>query len=105
MGKTTLAVAALHHQGVMNKYTHRHFVSCESASGCGDLVAIIGSHLGLDSSSQLSKTILRHFSESAPSILVLDNFETPWEPVDSRTEVEDFLSLLTEVSHLDLLVT
>ncbi|KAJ7132133.1 hypothetical protein C8R44DRAFT_730849 [Mycena epipterygia] len=103
MGKTTLSIAALHHPGIMNKYTPQYFVSCESASSCADLVAIIESYLGLDPSSQLSKAIVRRFSECTPSILVLDNFETPWEPVDSRTDVEEFLSLLTEVSHLGLL--
>ncbi|KAJ7460651.1 P-loop containing nucleoside triphosphate hydrolase protein [Mycena latifolia] len=105
MGKTTLAVAALHHPDVMDKYAHHHFISCESASSRGDLVAIIGSHLGLEPSSQLSKAILRHFAECPPSLLILDNFETPWEPSDSRVEVEEFLSLLTDVPHLGLLVT
>ncbi|KAJ7695053.1 P-loop containing nucleoside triphosphate hydrolase protein [Mycena rosella] len=105
MGKTTLAVAALHHPDVMDKYTQCYFVSCESARSCGDLVAIIGSHVGLEPSSQLSKTILRHFSEGAPTLLILDNFETPWEPAASRAEVEEFLSLLTDVLQLGLLVT
>jgi hypothetical protein len=31
--------------------------------------------------------------------------ETPWEPVSTRTNVEEFLSLLTDISHLDLLVS
>ncbi|KAF7370919.1 NB-ARC domain-containing protein [Mycena sanguinolenta] len=105
IGKTTLAIAALYHPSVVDRYPHRHFVSCESASNCRGLVSIIGSHLGLEASSQLTKAILRHFSESAPSMLVLDNLETPWEPAGSRGEVEEFLSLLTDVSNLGLLVT
>ena len=105
IGKTTLAVAALHHPSVVDRYSHRHFVSCESVSNCRGLVAVIGSHLGLEPSSQLTKAILRHFSESAPSMLILDNLETPWEPAGSRAEVEEFLSLLADVSNLGLLVS
>jgi hypothetical protein len=36
--------------------------------------------------------------------MILDNFETPWEPVESRAKVEDLLSLLAGIPHLALLV-
>ncbi|KAJ7810065.1 hypothetical protein B0H14DRAFT_2607578 [Mycena olivaceomarginata] len=39
IGKTTLAMAALHHPAIMEKYNLKHFISCESASTCDDLVA------------------------------------------------------------------
>ncbi|KAJ7817671.1 hypothetical protein B0H14DRAFT_3741639 [Mycena olivaceomarginata] len=49
----------------------------------------------------------RHFVSifRTVAILILDNMETPWEPVSTRTNVEEFLSLLTDISHLALLVT
>ncbi|KAJ7838257.1 hypothetical protein B0H13DRAFT_2367628 [Mycena leptocephala] len=38
IGKTTLAMAALHHSTIMDKYYLRHFISCESANTGDDLV-------------------------------------------------------------------
>ncbi|KAJ7206183.1 hypothetical protein C8J57DRAFT_1484885 [Mycena rebaudengoi] len=34
-----------------------------------------------------------------------DNLETPWEPFSARSEVEEFLSLLTDAPHLGLMIT
>ncbi|KAJ7883741.1 hypothetical protein B0H13DRAFT_1628974, partial [Mycena leptocephala] len=104
MGKTTLAMAALHHPAIIEKYNLRHFISCESASTCADMVAIIGSHLGLEPSNLLSKRILQHLAQCGPCLVVLDNFETPWEPIESRGQVEDFLSLLADITSLALMV-
>ncbi|KAJ7917612.1 hypothetical protein B0H13DRAFT_2441141 [Mycena leptocephala] len=84
MGKTTLATAA-------------------SATTCGDLATTIGFHLGLDSSLHISNAIVQHFGQCGPCLVVLDNLETPWEPLESRGEVEEFISLLTDVPHLALL--
>ncbi|KAJ7908200.1 hypothetical protein B0H13DRAFT_1575152, partial [Mycena leptocephala] len=38
-------------------------------------------------------------------LLVLDNLETPWEPIQSRPGVEGLLSLLTDIPHLALIIT
>jgi hypothetical protein len=105
VGKTTLSVAALHVPAVMERYSHRHFVSCESVNTGVDLVLIIGSHLGLEPSRQLSRDIIRHLTKAGPSLLLLDNLETPWEPLESRGGVEEFLSLLADAPHLALLVS
>ncbi|KAJ6533765.1 P-loop containing nucleoside triphosphate hydrolase protein, partial [Mycena vulgaris] len=105
IGKTTLAMAAIHHAAVMEKYHSRYFISCESAKSSADLVSIIGSHLGLEPSRQLSKAIVCHFEESGKCLIMLDNLETPWEPLESRAGVEEFLSLLADVPDLALLIT
>ncbi|KAJ7323044.1 P-loop containing nucleoside triphosphate hydrolase protein [Mycena albidolilacea] len=105
MGKTTLAMAALHHPAVTEKYGLRHFISCESADTLGDLVTTIGLHLGLEPSAMSSKTILRHFAQCGTCLVVLDNLETPWEPLDSRAQVEEFLSLLADNPSFGLLLT
>lgn len=104
IGKTTLATAALHHPDISAKYAHRHFVSCESAANHTDLVSLIASHIGLTTSRNTSKLLIRHFSGCPPSILLLDNFESCWEPPGSRRQVEDFLSLLSDIPHLALFV-
>jgi hypothetical protein len=105
MGKTALALAALHHPAIMAKYNLRHFISCESASTSADLMTIIGLHLGLEPSSQLSKIIVQHLEQCPPCLVVLDNLETPWEPIESRPQVEAFLSLLASIPNLGLLVS
>jgi hypothetical protein len=104
MGKTTLAVAALHHSKVVDTYPTRHFITCDSAHTSDDLVATISFNLGLSVSQGLAKAIVHHLSTGPPCLLILDNFETPWEPADSRPSTEEFLSLLTDVPHVGLLV-
>ncbi|KAJ7471105.1 P-loop containing nucleoside triphosphate hydrolase protein [Mycena latifolia] len=105
MGKTTLAMAALHHPTIIEKYNFRHFISCESANTGVELVSIVGAHLGLEPSRQLYEAIVRHFEGSEPCLLVLDNLETPWEALESRGNVEEFLSSLADVPSLALLIT
>ncbi|KAJ7900511.1 P-loop containing nucleoside triphosphate hydrolase protein, partial [Mycena leptocephala] len=105
MGKTTLATAALHHPVIMQKYPIQHFVSCESTNTSFELVSMLVSHLGLENSRQLPQIIVQHFWQCGPCLLVLDNFETPWEPSHSRSKVENFLSTLTEVLNLALLAS
>lgn len=105
MGKTSLAKAAVHHTELTAKYKqHRHFVSCDSATNRVELAALIGSHLGLSSSKDLTRSVVQHFSGSPPSLLILDNLETVWEPIESRGDIEEFLSLLADVDHLSLIV-
>ncbi|KAJ7262917.1 hypothetical protein C8J57DRAFT_1719154 [Mycena rebaudengoi] len=105
IGKTSLALAALHSSDIMAKYPHRHFVSCECANGDIGLMSAIISYLTIEPSRHPANDIFDYFSERDPTILVLDNFETPWEPLGSRAEVEDFLSLLTEIPNLALVIT
>ncbi|KAJ6570508.1 P-loop containing nucleoside triphosphate hydrolase protein, partial [Mycena vulgaris] len=105
MGKTSLASAVIHNISVAAKYPQRYFVGCHSTATCNDLVASISSHIGLEKGSNLARKIINHFKFSQPSLLVLDNFETVWEPLNSRNEVEKFLSSLADVPHLAILIT
>jgi Cdc6-like AAA superfamily ATPase len=105
MGKTSLARAILHHTEITAKFgQHRYFVSCDSIATRVELVALIGSHLGLKPDRDLTKPVIQYFSRSPPSLLILDNLETVWEPAESRGDIEGFLSLLTDVNHLALMV-
>ncbi|KAJ7084666.1 hypothetical protein C8R44DRAFT_894111 [Mycena epipterygia] len=105
MGKTSLALAALHQTDITTKYSHRYFVSCHSAGNCSELSSIVASHIGLEMGSQTTRRIVHHFMTNPPALLILDNFETPWEPSGTRSEVEDFLSLLTDMPHLAIVVS
>lgn len=105
MGKTTLAKAVLHHPDISTKFQHRFFVNTESANSSIELAALIGLHLGLHPRPDLTKPVVQHFSKQSPCLLILDNLETPWEPIQSRGGTEEFLSLLTDVEHLALIVS
>ncbi|KAJ7278980.1 hypothetical protein C8J57DRAFT_1573985 [Mycena rebaudengoi] len=105
MGKTSLATAALHNPQVEAKYSHQYFVPCHSSPTCTELAVTIADHIGLEKGSNMAKKIAHHFAHAPPSLLILDNLETPWESLSSRSEVEEFLSLLTDVPHLGLMIT
>ncbi|KAJ7099782.1 P-loop containing nucleoside triphosphate hydrolase protein, partial [Mycena epipterygia] len=98
MGKTSLAKVALHHKDIISKYQHRFFVAADSATTSIELAALIGLHLGLKPAKDLTKPVVHYFSNESPSLLVLDNLETLWEPIESRGGVEEFLSSLTDIT-------
>jgi hypothetical protein len=104
MGKTSLARAVLHHPDTSAKFEHRFFVSGEAATTSIELAALVGLHVGLNPGENLTKPVVQYFSRKSPCLLVLDNIETVWEPIQSRSGVEEFLSLLTDVEHLALIV-
>ncbi|KAF7334985.1 ATPase-AAA-core domain-containing protein [Mycena venus] len=103
MGKTSLARAVLHHPETTAKYTqHRYFVACDSATSKVELAALIGAHLGLKPSKDLTGAVVKFFVTAPLSLLILDNLETVWEPMECRHDIEEFLSLLTDVQHIAL---
>ncbi|KAJ7111435.1 hypothetical protein C8R44DRAFT_534732, partial [Mycena epipterygia] len=97
MGKTSLAKAALHHPNIVSKY-ERFFVAADSATTSIELAALIGLHIGLKPGKDLTKPVVHYFSTKGPCLLVLDNLETLWEPMESRGGVEEFLSSLTDIT-------
>ncbi|KAJ7839729.1 P-loop containing nucleoside triphosphate hydrolase protein, partial [Mycena olivaceomarginata] len=106
MGKTSLARAVLHHAEITKRYNqHRFFVACDSAATQVELAALIGAHVGLKPGKDLTHPVVQYFSSNSDSLLILDNLETLWEPAESRGNIEEFLSLLTGVDHLALLIT
>ncbi|KAJ7482585.1 hypothetical protein FB451DRAFT_1364581 [Mycena latifolia] len=106
MGKTSLARTILHHPQVSAKYEqHRFFVACDAASSSVHLAALIGGHVGLMPGQDVTKPVLHYFSGSPPSLLILDNLETVWEPNECRADVEKFLGLLEDIEHLTLIIT
>ncbi|KAJ7936113.1 P-loop containing nucleoside triphosphate hydrolase protein [Mycena leptocephala] len=106
MGKTTLARAVLHHPKVTDIYgQHRFFVTSDSASTKTELAALIAAHLGVKPGKDATKPVVQYFSSNPACLLILDNLETVWEPTGSRGDIEEFLSLLTDVGHLGLIIT
>ncbi|KAJ7922753.1 hypothetical protein B0H13DRAFT_2267444 [Mycena leptocephala] len=106
MGKTSLARAIIHRTEITERYNqHRFFVACDSAATQVELAALIGAHVGLKPGKDLTSPVIQYFSSSSNCLLILDNLETLWEPVESRGKIEEFLSLLTGVDHLALVIT
>ncbi|KAF8140709.1 hypothetical protein K438DRAFT_1785475 [Mycena galopus ATCC 62051] len=104
MGKTSLARAALHHPNTISKFEHRFFVGAEAATTNIELAALVGLHPGLNPGQDLTKAVVQYFARTSPSLLILDNLETVWEPIQTRAGVENLLSLLSKVEHLALMV-
>ncbi|KAJ7495493.1 P-loop containing nucleoside triphosphate hydrolase protein, partial [Mycena latifolia] len=106
MGKTSLARAVLHHSEITARYKdNRVFVTCDRASNSVQLAALIAMHVELKPGKDPIQGIIRHFTDVPSSLLILDNLETIWEPRETRGDLENFLSLLTAVTHLALIVT
>ncbi|KAJ7440871.1 hypothetical protein FB451DRAFT_1442779 [Mycena latifolia] len=105
MGKTSLAKAALHHPEIASKYEQCFFVLVDSATTSIGLSVLISEHIGLKPANDVPTQVLHYFATHGPSLLILDNLETPWEPLESRGEVEELLSKLTDVPHLALMIT
>ncbi|KAJ7888445.1 hypothetical protein B0H14DRAFT_3716680, partial [Mycena olivaceomarginata] len=105
MGKTSLAKVILHYPQTLEKFQHRFFVSAEAATTSIELAALIGLHVGLTPGTDLTRPVVQYLSQKPSCLLILDNLETVWEPIQSRDGIEEFLSLLTEVQHLALLIT
>jgi ABC-type iron transport system FetAB ATPase subunit len=105
MGKTSLATAALYDPRVEAKYSHQYFVPCDSTPTCVELVSAVADHIRVEKGPNLAKKVAQHFMQAPPCLIVLDNLETPWEISTMRPEVEEFLSLLTDIPHLGLMVS
>ncbi|KAJ7067482.1 hypothetical protein C8F01DRAFT_968240, partial [Mycena amicta] len=105
IGKTSVASAALHDELVIAQYPTRYFIPCDSALTSGDLVATVASALGINGTQRLSQVVLPQLTQGPPCLLLFDNFETPWEYVEGRAKVEEFLSLIADIPHVALLVT
>ncbi|KAJ7920645.1 P-loop containing nucleoside triphosphate hydrolase protein [Mycena leptocephala] len=106
MGKTSLARTIIHHTEIAVRYKqHRFFIGCDSVVTRVELATLIGVHLGLKPGKDLTRPVIQHLTNSPESLLILDNLETVWEAAESRSNIEEFLSLLTGVNHLSLVIT
>ncbi|KAJ7080998.1 hypothetical protein C8R44DRAFT_542214, partial [Mycena epipterygia] len=104
MGKTSLAKAVLHDTDIAAKHKSCFFVACDSATTSVELAALIGAQIGLQPRNNLTELVVQSLSQT-PSLLILDNLETAWEPPQSQVGVEEFLSLITDIKDLTLIIT
>lgn len=103
MGKTTIALKALHDPRVAERFgARRFFVRCDGVKTRAELAVAVARQLDLPITPDVEPAVLAALS-SAPAALVLDNGETPLDG-DGRA-VEDLLSILATIDTLALAVT
>jgi WD40 repeat protein len=108
VGKTSVALQIVHDKKIKHIFQKsRCFVRCNAAITPYLLVAGILQALSVDYGvGDDSLAVLHQTLEgSAPMMLVLDNFETPWEESSTRFDIENILSRIAAVSHVALIVT
>ncbi|KZT41835.1 TPR-like protein [Sistotremastrum suecicum HHB10207 ss-3] len=106
MGKTSVALAALHNQSVVSQYGKcRIFVSCEAIPDAKALTTAIGQSLGLTGELSLADIKRTLLDSGRRTLICLDNLETPWETASCRTEVENVLAGLSGIQTVSLLIT
>ncbi|KAJ7482459.1 hypothetical protein FB451DRAFT_1364523 [Mycena latifolia] len=87
MGKTSLAKAALHHPDIKSKYEQCFFVAVDSVTTSIGLAVLIAEHIGVTPAKDVTQKVMHYFATHGLSLLILDNLETPWEPLESRGEI------------------
>ena len=103
IGKSNLALAALHDGQVSNRFGERRcFVRCDSIATKDALVFEIAATLGLPPSPNLEAAVFVELAK-APFALAVDNFETPW--LAGTEQAEDLLGRLSDLPALWLIVS
>lgn len=103
MGKTTIALTALHDERVEERFRERRwFVRCDGVSTRTELAAAIARTLGLPVTPNVEPDLLAALA-ARPAALVLDNGETPLDA--DGAQVEELLSVLAMIDSLALVVT
>jgi tetratricopeptide (TPR) repeat protein len=103
IGKSTLSVAALYDAEVAARYgARRWFIRCDGITSRIALAAAIAQAAGLSPSPTIEDAALSELA-AAPSALVLDNAETPWEA--DALETEQLLGRLASIPALALIIS
>ncbi|KDQ23466.1 hypothetical protein PLEOSDRAFT_1109108 [Pleurotus ostreatus PC15] len=108
IGKTSLALAILHHDEVQTSLNGRcYFVPCDAINSVSALIHSILQVLDAPPGSvtDLISALHRCLESSDPLLLILDNFETPWYEVTSRTQVESVLARIAAIANVTLMIT
>ncbi|KZV71423.1 hypothetical protein PENSPDRAFT_751811 [Peniophora sp. CONT] len=108
IGKTSIALAILHHPEVETLYGERRsFLSCEAITTAGGIIRALAEALGLPAETGTSAKSTQHrlvsYLRTATGIICLDNLETPWNA--DTAAVEEFIVELASLPSMALLIT
>ncbi|KAJ7882540.1 hypothetical protein B0H14DRAFT_2274843, partial [Mycena olivaceomarginata] len=105
IGKTSIALTALHHPEVEKDFLNqRFFLSCEALVTADSLAGDLLKLFGLSSGSRSPTDVIVFFVQAMTTkcLLCLDNFETPWDC--DKDNVESLLIKMA-VPNLTLMIT
>jgi len=110
MGKTSTALAVMKHPLVMKKFVkeRQFWVPCISANSPSTFLAQLSRHLRVtrQTGHPLDDILATLKTTEEPRVILLDNFETPWHPVEgNRESVGGVLRALASLRHVAILVT
>ncbi|KAF7972923.1 hypothetical protein HWV62_16578 [Athelia sp. TMB] len=108
MGKTSTALHLISHEAVIARYhDRRYYVGLDALSSAGALAQrisrVINAVAGPGES--IVEAIHRTLKAAAPTLLLLDNFETVWEAETDHTAIRDLLRKLSDAPSAALMIT
>ncbi|KAJ7585580.1 hypothetical protein C8J56DRAFT_1165928 [Mycena floridula] len=108
-GKTETALQVMAHPAIKKHYSQKNsiWVPCEESTSSELFLDVIYNSLALNQDNDNTmEAILKELRKTLkPIILLLDNFETPWNAPGARGAVARILKEITQFSHVALFVT
>ncbi|KAG8940031.1 hypothetical protein FRC03_005821, partial [Tulasnella sp. 419] len=109
MGKTSVALCIVHDDQVVSRFGKNIiWIPCEQATSVNLLVDLLGKGILPTSSSsgdRLGEIISMLKGSKELFILLLDNFETPWDIPGQQSEVADILALFASIPTVSFIIT
>jgi hypothetical protein len=110
MGKTSASLAVVESPLLQERFPPGHcvWVPCIEATSATLFLEILYVQLQVsgDNQATIEKIISKLNASKLPLLILLDNFETPWNaPGNTQKQVEDILRQLSKLSHIAILIT
>lgn len=107
IGKTTISRAIAHSQRICAYFqSNRYFVACDTVLTVQTLVQELLVTFRVPSNSQDPLAdLLQSLGSMGPCLLILDNFETPWDNAEQKNGLTTLLGHLHSLTNLTLIVT
>ena len=109
MGKTSIALAVIESPLVQARFQEerRVWVPCVEATSASLFLQVLYTSLRVkrQTDSVMNDILYEVKSSKDPYLLLLDNFETPWNTTDDQKQVAEALFKLNQLNHVSILVT
>lgn len=107
MGKTSTSLAVMGHPDMKNRFPKgRIWVPCVKATSIPLFLDTLYTSLGAThNTGNTYNDVVSELEASEPLVLLLDNFETPWNIDGGRSETERILRDIHQIPHISIFVT